>query len=65
MIWLADSAMTYRCGPYRIYWGIKCWSAWKFGNDSRKLGDAASMKQAIGLCAEHEKGNFQTKETTT
>jgi hypothetical protein len=58
VIWHADSAMTYRCGPYRIYWGIKFWTAWIYGSreENRKLGDAASMKQAIGLCAEHEKG---------
>lgn len=59
MIWHADSAMTYRCGPYRIYWGIKCWSAWIFGRDNRKLGEG-SMKQSMGFCAEH-----QAKETGT
>jgi hypothetical protein len=58
MIWHADSAMTYRCGPYRIYWGIKFWSAWIFdsGRDNRKLGEG-SMKQTMGLCQSHaEKG---------
>lgn len=58
MIWLADSDMTYRCAPYRVYWGVRFWSAWIFdtGCVNRKVGDAPSMRAAMALCeADHRK----------
>jgi hypothetical protein len=46
-LWTADTPNSYACGPYRVIFGIKYWSAWEVG--VRRIGDAKSAQEAMRL----------------
>jgi hypothetical protein len=46
-LWTADTPNSYACGPYRVIFGIKYWSAWEVG--VKRIGDARSAQEAMRL----------------
>lgn len=54
LVWFANGESTWKRDIYTIYSGVMGFSAWRFGPNARKLGDAQTFKAAAKICeADH------------
>jgi hypothetical protein len=57
MKWFANGPLSYSSegGAYQVHWGARFWTAWRWwGTGGARLGDGASMREAMALCEAHQ-----------
>jgi hypothetical protein len=57
----ADSALTYRCEPYSIYWGIQGWSAYRMDRQNAVLAKNETLSRCLAACEQDARNEIQTE----
>lgn len=51
----AESQVSYRCGNYRVVWGVMGWTAWNYAKRAACLARDVRLAEAMEACEQDAK----------